>query len=107
MSIKTLAGAALLVISTKAAAAPFFLSCDLQFEYDKSRMSVDYKIDEEKQTVNGYPATFTDTSITFDLTVNGVPTLTVISRLTGRVRVSSKSDIIAQGGCTIASTKKF
>jgi hypothetical protein len=108
MRVKTLAGTALLVLSSQAVAEPFFLSCDLEFQYDGKKMNVDFKIDEEKKTVDIYPATFTETSISYDVKLgDGGVYSTVFSRLTGRVRVSSEKNIVAQGTCAISNTRKF
>lgn len=107
MGIKTLTGAALLVLSSPVVAEPFFLSCDLEFQYDSKKISADFKIDEEKKTVNGYPATFTETSISFERKLDSGDMLTVFSRLTGRIRVTSGSDIVAQGTCAISNARKF
>lgn len=107
MSIRIFIGTALLAWSSQVVAQPFFLSCDLVFQSDGTKISRDYKIDEEKKTVDGNPATFTETAISYSFATSSGDMLTVFSRLTGRVRVTSKSDVVVQGTCVVSNTRKF
>jgi hypothetical protein len=107
MRFKLLMGTALLALCTNANAAVFFLSCNLVFRYDGTSMSTDFKIDEENRTVNGTPAVFTDTAISYKISTSSGEMVTLFSRLTGGVTVSTDIGIVAQGTCAVANARKF
>ena len=108
MQFKLLTSAVLLALANHAEATPFFLSCNMVFQYDGTPVSNDFKIDEESRTVNGLPAQFSESAITYKFPTKSGEMWAVFSRITGRVTVSTESgEIVAQGTCAISNTRKF
>lgn len=81
-------------LSSQVIAQPFFISCELEYEFDHRKASADFRIDEENKTVDGNPATFTDTSISYYMKSPGHDILVHFSRLTGRVSFVSQGEIV-------------
>jgi hypothetical protein len=74
-----------------------------------TRGDVNYVVDFDNKTVNGFPATITDNTIQFDQqqrSVGGKAT-TRINRLSGSVVWMSDDGIFGNGECVKATQRQF
>jgi hypothetical protein len=91
---------------------PTLLSCQVQYtEGSKGVQTIEVRFSQDQQKVwsGGHvvDASITDTQILFDVTTG--PTVTLhfnIDRLTGRISIAGKYDVLMNGECSLADVSK-
>lgn len=87
--------------------SPFNLACVVETLDHRLSNKVSIVVNLAAHTVNGSPASITDTKIRWDDASGKDPATTVVDRMTGGLVVYSRNSLVLQGTCELATSRKF
>ena len=89
-------------------AAPVTLACNyVGTDNARTQWQLDLVVDFDAGTVNRQPATITEHQIVFSRKIDSGVSITRISRVTGALTVVMDGEVLVNGQCTLAQTRKF
>lgn len=96
-----------LLVSTQAMAENFYLGCELTATLSEFKQEITFHVNPTEKTVNGKPAIFSTSSISFEDKLSFGVVTTIIDRFTGSVTLWAGKEAMSTGKCVLVEKRKF